>query len=100
LIRAFLRSPLRYTCYRQRHGRAYFAVYRPADGVVDQCRPKPSPYPRLSSHAANETANTVAPWLPDLVQLAADFGRDDLLIRIASQLESTHPWSSDHPAIP
>ena len=35
LIRAFLRPPLRHTRYRERHGRAYFAVYRLADGVVD-----------------------------------------------------------------
>jgi hypothetical protein len=53
-----------------------------------------------SPYAATETADTVAPGLPDLVQLTTDFGRDDLLIRIASQLESAHRWSSDHPAIP
>ncbi len=25
---------------------------------------------------------------------------EDVLIRVASQLESAHPWSSDHPAVP
>ena len=34
------------------------------------------------------------------IQLAAAYGREDLLIRVASQLESAHPWSSGHPATP
>ena len=38
--------------------------------------------------------------LPIGIQLAAAYGREDILIRIASQLESVHPWSSDHPAVP
>jgi amidase len=35
--------------------------------------------------------------LPIGVQLAAAYGREDVLIRIAAQLESAHPWSSYHP---
>jgi amidase len=38
--------------------------------------------------------------LPVGVQLAAAYGREDVLIRVAAQLESAHPWVSDHPAIP
>jgi amidase len=38
--------------------------------------------------------------LPIGVQLAAAYGREDVLIRVAAQLESAHPWSSHHPAIP
>jgi amidase len=38
--------------------------------------------------------------LPIGVQLAAAYGREDVLIRVAAQLEGAHPWSSDHPAIP
>ena len=41
-----------------------------------------------------------AEGLPIGIQLAAAYGREDVLIRIASQLESAHPWSSDRPAIP
>jgi amidase len=37
--------------------------------------------------------------LPIGIQLAAAYGREDVLIRVAAQLESVHPWSSHHPAI-
>jgi amidase len=40
-----------------------------------------------------------AEGLPIGIQLAAAYGREDILIRVASQLESAHPWSSHHPAI-
>ena len=38
--------------------------------------------------------------LPIGIQLAAAYGREDMLIRVAAQLESAHPWSFDHPALP
>ena len=38
--------------------------------------------------------------LPIGVQLAAAYGREDVLIRLAAQLESAHPWSSVRPVIP
>lgn len=38
-----------------------------------------------------------AEGLPIGVQLAAAYGREDVLIRVAAQLESAHPWSSYHP---
>jgi amidase len=41
-----------------------------------------------------------AQGLPIGIQLAAGYGREDVLIRVASQLEAAHPWSSDHPPIP
>ncbi|MBW0012969.1 amidase [Mycobacterium sp.] len=41
-----------------------------------------------------------AQGLPIGVQLVAAYGREDVLIRVAAQLESAHPWSSDHPPIP
>ncbi|MET0909029.1 MAG: amidase [Ilumatobacteraceae bacterium] len=39
-----------------------------------------------------------ADGLPIGVQLVAAYGREDVLIRIASQLEQAHPWTDRHPA--
>jgi len=43
------------------------------------------------------------PWtpagLPAGVQLAAAYGREDLLIRVASQLEQAAPWNDRHPPV-
>lgn len=40
-----------------------------------------------------------AEGLPIGVQLAAAYGREDILIRVAAQLESAHPWAAHHPPI-
>jgi amidase len=37
--------------------------------------------------------------LPVGVQLVAAYGREDLLVRIASQIESARPWSEERPAV-
>jgi amidase len=37
--------------------------------------------------------------LPVGVQLVAPYGREDMLIRIASQLEQATPWSDRHPPV-
>jgi amidase len=37
--------------------------------------------------------------LPVGVQLVAAYGREDLLIRVASQLEQAAPWSGRHPPV-
>ncbi len=37
--------------------------------------------------------------LPIGIHLVAAFGREDVLFRVAAQLESAHPWSDRHPPI-
>jgi amidase len=38
--------------------------------------------------------------LPIGVQLVGDMGREDLLIRVASQLEQSQPWAERRPPLP
>lgn len=38
-----------------------------------------------------------ADGLPIGVQLVAAYGREDVLVRVASQLEQAHPWGIHHP---
>ena len=37
--------------------------------------------------------------LPVGVQLVAGYGREDVLVRVASQLEQAAPWADRHPAL-
>jgi amidase len=37
------------------------------------------------------------PSLPVGVQLVADYGREDVLVRVASQLEAAAPWAQRRP---
>jgi amidase len=81
----FENSPDQPTAPMRRAGR--FAVFTPPFNLSGQ------PAISLPLHRNAE-------GLPIGVQLAAAYGREDVLIRVAAQLESVHPWSADRPAIP
>ncbi len=57
------------------------------------------PFNMSGQPAISLPLHRTAEGLPIGVQLAAAYGREDVLIQVASQLESAHPWSSDHPPI-
>ncbi len=37
--------------------------------------------------------------LPIGVQVVAAYGREDVLLRVAAQLEAAHPWAHRHPPV-
>jgi len=47
--------------------------------------------------AASLPLHWAADGMPIGVQLVADYGREDILIRVASQLEQARPWADRHP---
>jgi amidase len=81
----FENNPLQPTAPMRRAGE--FAAFTPPFNMSGQ------PAISLPLHRNTE-------GLPIGIQLAAAYGREDVLIRVASQLESAYPWVSDHPPIP
>jgi amidase len=84
LLSEFENDPEHPTAPMRRAGR--FAVFTP-------------PFNMSGQPAISLPLHRNARGLPIGVQLAAAYAREDVLIRVAAQLESAHPWSSDHPAI-
>ncbi|HWF28766.1 MAG TPA: amidase [Mycobacterium sp.] len=80
----FENNPLRPTAPMRRAGE--FAAFTPPFNMSGQ--------PAISLPLYRN-----AEGLPIGVQLAAAYGREDVLIRVAAQLESAHPWVSVHPPI-
>jgi amidase len=85
LLAEFENNPSRPTAPMRRAGE--FAAFTPPFNMSGQ--------PAISLPLYRNTEG-----LPIGIQLAAAYGREDVLIRVAAQLESAHPWVSDHPAIP
>ena len=56
------------------------------------------PFNMSGQPAINLPLHRNADGLPIGVQLVAAYGREDVLIRVATQLESAHPWSSYRPS--
>ena len=71
--------------------------------------PKSTPCPTLIPYTAqfNMTGQPAVSlplhWTPDDlpvgVQLVAGYGREDVLVRVASQLEQAAPWAGRRPAV-
>jgi amidase len=84
LLTEFENDPDHPTAPQRRAGK--FAAFTPAFNMSGQ-------------PAINLPLHRNAEGLPIGIQLAAGYGRENVLIRVAAQLESAHPWASFHPAI-
>jgi amidase len=58
------------------------------------------PYNMSGQPAINVPVEWTASQLPIGVQLVAAYGREDLLLQVASQLEAAKPWAQRKPELP
>jgi amidase len=72
----------------------------PADGMARELETLrfTSQFNVSGQPAASLPLHWSADGVPIGVQLVADYGREDLLIRVASQLEQARPWAGRHPS--
>jgi amidase len=85
LLGEFENNPAQPTAPMRRAER--FAVFTP-------------PFNMSGQPAISLPLHRTAQGLPVGIQLVAAYGREDVLIRVASQLESVYPWASRRPGIP
>ena len=66
--------------------------------MASSAPPRSCRSPRSSTSAASPAINLPLHWndedLPIGIQLVAGFGREDLLLRVAAQLEAAQPWTT------
>jgi amidase len=58
------------------------------------------PFDATGEPAISLPLHWTADGLPVGSQLVAPYGREDVLIRLAAQLEAAHPWADRHPPLP
>jgi amidase len=72
------------------------------DGMArsGQFIPFTPPYNMSGQPAINVPVEWTESGLPVGVQLVAAYGREDVLLRVASQLEVAKPWAQRKPQVP
>jgi amidase len=76
------------------------AVPTPAHGETDDIAVIATTTPfNVSGQPAMSLPMGEHDGLPVGVQLVADHGREDLLVRLGAQLEAAHPWARRHPPV-